>query len=125
MSKNPVVFWELASHDAEKSVAFFRKVFDWDIELDEDSGIHFIPAGDAASKFGGGGIFTLRKSRLPFVSVYIQVDDIEEKVRQVEEAGGLIIEPPQSFVPGGTKICLFTEPSGVIFAMLQKTAESS
>ncbi|MCJ7622493.1 MAG: VOC family protein [Anaerolineaceae bacterium] len=124
MSKNPVVFWELASHDAEKSAAFFKKVFDWEIKLDENSGIYFIPAGEDSSKFDGGGIFTLRKSRLPFVSIYIQVEDIEKKVEQIKEAGGLIIEPPQSFVPGGTEICLFTEPSGVTFAMLQKPSKS-
>ena len=120
MSKNPVFFWELASHDAEKSVAFFKKVFDWEIQFDKKSGIHFIPAGEEAGEFAGGGIFTLGKPRLPFVSVYIQVEDIEKKAEQVEGAGGMIVEPPQSFVPGGSKVCLFTEPSGVIFAMHQK-----
>lgn len=34
MSANPIVWWELATHDAEKTVKFFREVFDWQIDFD-------------------------------------------------------------------------------------------
>ena len=119
MQKNPIVFWELASNDAEKSVAFFKSVFDWDIAFDEKSGIHFIREDPSSCAFTGGGIFTLRRAKLPFVAVYIRVDDIHSKAKKIEEAGGFIVDPPQAFVPGGPTICLFNDPSGVTFAMLQ------
>jgi predicted enzyme related to lactoylglutathione lyase len=32
MSNNPMIYWELASHDATKTVEFLKKVFDWDFE---------------------------------------------------------------------------------------------
>ena len=121
MPENPVVFWELASNDAEKSVEFFKTVFGWETNYDEDSGIHFIPADQTAPKFSGGGIFTLRRAKLPFVTIYIQVENIEEKMRKIEEAGGLVLDSPQTFVEGGPLICLFNDPSGVTFAMLQRT----
>ncbi|MBI5842497.1 MAG: hypothetical protein HZB19_20605 [Chloroflexi bacterium] len=35
MTANPIVWWELAAHDAEKTVQFFRDVFDWRIDFDE------------------------------------------------------------------------------------------
>lgn len=54
MKANPIVWWELASHDAEKTSDF------------------------------------LKKSKLPFE------------------------------IPGGSRICLFNEPSGVTLAMLEK-----
>ena len=123
MQNNPVVFWELASHDAEMSVAFLKTVFDWDITLDADSGIYEIPADrggpDHPAPFAGGGVFTLRKARLPFLTIYIRVEDIEAKAKLVEEAGGLIEIPPEEIVPG-SRICLFTEPSGVTLAMLER-----
>ena len=50
MQKNPVVFWELASHDAEKSVEFLTKVFDWELSYDEESTIYYMPAGELNDK---------------------------------------------------------------------------
>ena len=40
MANNPVVYWELASHDAPQTVDFLRKVFDWDFEYDARTTIH-------------------------------------------------------------------------------------
>ena len=118
MMNNPVCYWELASHDAEKSVAFFKKVFGWDFQYDDNIGIFEVPAADAAQEFAGGGIFTLKKAKLPFLTIYIKVDDIEEKARLVEQEGGFIVI--ESFeLPTGSKICLFNEPSGVTFAMIE------
>jgi len=99
MQKNPVFFWELASHNAEKTVEFLKNVFDWEVELDERLGIYEIPAG--------------------FITIYIQVDDIDTKIKLIEENGGYIVEKPPE-LPTGTRICLFNEPSGVTLAMLQK-----
>lgn len=119
MSANPVVWWELASHDAKKTVAFLKTVFDWDLVFDEKLGFFIMPSDDNDKQaFGGGGVFTLGKARLPFMALYIRVDDIEAKAKLVEEAGGYIVEAPFE-IQSGTKICLFNEPSGVTFAMLQ------
>jgi predicted enzyme related to lactoylglutathione lyase len=115
---HPVLFWELASHDMDRSADFFREVFDWDIRFDEDLGFYKAPAGDASKYFSGGYVFTLKEARLPFLTIYILVDDIEAKAKLIEEKGGYIIEAPHD-LGGGYKICLFNEPSGVTFAMFQ------
>ena len=60
------------------------------------------------------------KARLPFVALYIQVDDIDEKAKTIEENGGFIVEAPFD-TSSGSRICLFNEPSGVTFAMIQTT----
>jgi len=123
VQNNPVVFWELASHDAEKTVAFLQELFGWDITLDEPSGIFDIPADRGGpgqpAPFAGGGVFTLRKARLPFLTIYIRVNNIEAMAKRVEELGGLIVIPPEEFVPG-SRICLFNEPSGVTLAMYEQ-----
>lgn len=119
MPENPLVFWELASNDAEKSVAFFRDVFEWEIEFNEKLGFYIVSA-ELASEPMAGGIFTLGTARLPFLTLYLQVDDIEAKAKEVEKHGGHIVEPPH--VIGGSRICLFNEPSGVTFAMIERAS---
>jgi len=118
MQKNPVVFWELASNDMEKSVAFFRKVFGWEIELNERLGFYITPASTPPGEQIDGGIFTLGKARLPFVALYIQVADIDAMAKSIEENGGFIVEAPFD-ISSESRICLFNEPSGVTFAMIQ------
>ena len=117
MQKNPVVLWELASHDMEKSVKFFREVFDWQIEFNDDLGFYIIPQSSPAEHMDGA-VFTLRQAKLPFLTIYIQVEDIDAKAELVEEKGGLIVEPPHDISPR-SRICLFNDPSGVTFAMIQ------
>jgi len=115
---NPVLFWELASNDQEASVEFFRSVFDWKIEYNERIKFYQVSTGGGSGDVDGY-IFTLGKAKLPFVTVYILVDDIEAKAKLIEEQGGLIVHPPNMTVPGGPRICLFNDPSGVTFAMLE------
>jgi len=118
MQLNPVVFWELASYDMEKSVQFFRDVFDWRIDFNDRLGFYIIPESTPQGESMEGGVFTLKKAKLPFLTLYIQVDDMDNKARWIEEKGGFITEGPRE-IPGGSKICLFNEPSGVTFAMIQ------
>jgi len=115
---NEVVCWELASHDQDKSADFFRKVFDWDVQFDEKLGFYRVNAPGGA-KASSGYLVPLRKAKLPFVAVYIKVDDIEAKAKLVEEHGGLVVLGPEEPVPG-SRICLFNEPSGVCFAMVEE-----
>jgi len=123
MQKNPVIFWELASNDMEKSVQFFRDVFEWRIEFNESLGFYIVPDSTPVDQSLEGGIFTLRRAKLPFVSLYLQVEDIVGKARLVEEKGGLVIEAPHE-IPGGSRICLFNDPSGVTFAMIEPKKRS-
>lgn len=118
MSANPIVWWELATHDAEKTVKFFREVFDWQIDFDEKVG--FFKMRHNPPTISGGGIFTLRRAKLPFVALYISVDDIHGMAKKVQEHGGFLVDPPFD-IGGGEWICLFNEPSGVTFAMIQET----
>ena len=85
MQKNPVVFWELASSDFEASVEFFREVFEWQIDFSDRLGFYLIPESGVEGVNIDGAIFQLRKAKLPFLTVFIQVEDIIEKARQVEE----------------------------------------
>jgi len=116
MPSNPVIYWELASHDAAKTVEFLKQVFDWNFEYDPATTIHELPADYTPMQ--GGGVFSLRRARLPFLTLYIKVDNLDAKVKLIEDHGGFIVDPPLD-LPTGARICLFSEPSGVILAMIQ------
>jgi len=101
MQKNPVVFWELATHDMEKTVEFFREVFEWKIEFNDRLGFYIIPETTSPNEALDGGIFTLKRAKLPFLTVFIQVEDIEEKAKLIREKGGFIVDQP-SEIPSGS-----------------------
>lgn len=116
MPANPIIWWELATHDQEKTVKFFSKVFGWEFRFDENLGFYKMTNGNFA--LDGGAIFTLRRAKLPFVALYIRVEDIHEKTKLIEENGGLIVDPPAELAQNEW-LCLFNEPSGVTFGMIQ------
>lgn len=118
MSGDPIVCWELASHDEKKSAEFFRDVFGWDVRFDEKIGFYRANSPGTAT-CSRGLIFTLKQAKLPFLTIYISVKDIVEKRRLVVEHGGSIVIEPFD-IGGGELICLFNEPSGVCFAMIQE-----
>jgi predicted enzyme related to lactoylglutathione lyase len=64
----------------------------------------------------------LRRAKLPLLTIYIKVDDIDAKVKLIEEASGFIVDPPLD-LPSGSRICLFNEPSGVTLAMIQAASK--
>ena len=123
MQKNPIRWWEIVSHDAKSMHEFFKNVFDWDMNFDENSGIYEVPAGDASNGFIGGGFFTLKEtSKLePHLTLYIEVDDVDAKAKEIVEHGGSIVLEPFD-VPGlkDTRICIFKEPQGIMLALIQR-----
>jgi len=119
MNSNPIVWWEVASHDAKKTVDFLQKIFGWKMVYDENTKCFDFPIPTGNSRLSGGGVFTLKKAKLPFLTFYVQVEDINEKVELIEQLGGHILEPP-FVIPGGSHICLFNEPSGVTLAMIER-----
>ena len=121
MESNPICWWELASHDAEETVNFLKEVFEWDIRFDENLGFFTVPGDPSHSDLRGGFVFTLRKARLPFLTLYIKVGDIFAKAELVKEAGGHIVEAPFD-IGSGSDICLFNEPSCVTLAMIQRSS---
>jgi predicted enzyme related to lactoylglutathione lyase len=121
VASNPVCYWELASHDAGKTVAFLNELFGWRFAYDPATTIHE-RAPQAPDDDGiGGGVFTLRTARLPFLTVYVRVDDIDDMAQRVERLGGLVVVPVTELA-GGARICLFNEPCGVTLAMIQPAA---
>jgi len=92
---NPVVHFEIGGRDSEKTQAFFNSLFDWTTEV----------AGPAAMISTGseegiqGHITALGHEPFNFVTIYVQVDDVQAYLDKAAGLGGETIIPPQE-VPG-------------------------
>ena len=102
---HPVVHFEIGCKDKAATSAFYQNVFGWVI----DPG----PMGliDTGSKEGiAGHIAALGHEPHQFTHFYIQTDDIQASLNQVEAAGGKTVVPP---VPNPTgTFAWFTDPEG-------------
>lgn len=93
---------EFESPDYQGTRDFFSKAFGWTYK---EFGQDYCEIGDAGLT---GGIAAMKKAAPPLV--ILKTDDLEGCLRDVEESGGVILQPIFSF-PGGRRFH-FREPGG-------------
>ena len=110
---NPVVHFEIGGRDSVKTQAFYSKLFDWEITQ----------AGPAATinTRGTGGIdghiTALGHEPYNYVTVYVQVDDIQAYLDKAKALGGKTLVPPVP-IPTG-KFAWLADPDGNLIGLLQ------
>ena len=108
----PVVHFEIGCRDSAKTQTFYSKLFDWDITQ----------AGPAAViNTGGEGInghiTALGHEPHNYVTVYVQVDDLQAYLDKATALGGKTLVPPVP-IPTG-KFAWLADPDGNIIGLLQ------
>jgi predicted enzyme related to lactoylglutathione lyase len=104
---HPVVHFEIGGRDSEKTQEFFGQLFDWKIEM----------AGPAAMITTGsdsgiqGHITSLGHEPHNYVTVYVQVDDLQAYLDKAENLGGKMIIPPTD-IPGMGAFAWFSDIDG-------------
>ena len=112
MKKHPVVLFEIAAHDGEKTRAFFSELFDWDISGKEAGMV--ISTGDEASI--SGHIVELAPEWGNYVTVYVEVEDLELYLEKANELGGKTLVPPVQ-IPGQGSFAWLAAPEGNIIGI--------
>jgi predicted enzyme related to lactoylglutathione lyase len=104
---NPVVHWEIAAKDAAKQQDFYRKLFDWNIQVDNTMNYGVVRTGGT----GGidDGIFAPPNSDWKGVTFYIAVDDLQAYLDKAGSMGGKTVLPPMP-IPGVGSIAQFIDP---------------
>jgi uncharacterized protein len=112
----PVVHWEINARDGQKLHEFYRTLFDWKIQLDPQLHYGIVETGGQ----GGinGGISTLPPEVPPYVTFYVQVDDLQAYLAKAESLGGKTTLPPMP-IPGMGSIAMFRDPEGLIVGLFQ------
>ena len=82
---NPVVHWEITSKEPGKAQEFYSKLFDWHVDANNpmnyglvDAHVEGSPSGGIGPTQGGPG----------WVTVYVQVDDLQAYLNKAESLGG-------------------------------------
>lgn len=110
--QNPVVHFEIAGKDPQALQQYYQDLFDWSIV--DASPMPDFPYGIInAPEQGpgiGGGIGGVMEGG-PYVTFYVQVEDIQAALDHAVELGGSVIRPVMS-IPGTVTIAMFQDPEG-------------
>lgn len=103
---NPVVHWEIAAKDYPQTKEFYSKLFDW--QIDDNNPINY-----GMTKTGGldGGLCKAEGHAANYVTIYVQVDDLQQSLDKAVELGGKVCVPPTP-IPGMGAFAMFHDPAG-------------
>jgi predicted enzyme related to lactoylglutathione lyase len=109
-----ICYIEMAAADVDRSAAFYKAVFGWNIRKRGDGAMAF---DDGVGEVSGSWI----KGRPPAISpgllVYIMVDDMDKTIEAVIANGGTIVQPVGMDAPEIT--ARFSDPAGNIIGLYQ------
>ncbi len=113
----PVVHFEIHGHDGKRLQEFYRSLFGWEINADNPMNYGFVSPGIGGPEQGvGGGI---AQADHPFVTIYVQVVDLNETLRKAESMSGRTVMQPMD-VPGGPTIAQFSDPEGNTIGLVKQ-----
>lgn len=108
MMSKPVVHWEITGKDGKRLQKFYAELFDWKVDANNPMEYGMVNTG---GKGINGGIAAAQQGSPGGVTVYVEVDNLEEYLRTAERLGGKTVMPPAT-VPGGPTIAIFSDPEG-------------
>lgn len=114
---NRVVHFEIPCDNPEKTLEFFKTVFNWNFQRFGAEQYWIAMTGDEKSPGINGGIMKRMNPGQPIVNS-IDVTDIDEALRKIEAAGGAIVVP-KGAVPTVGWLAYFKDPDGNIHGLYQ------
>jgi len=110
----PVVHWEIVARDPERQAAFYRTLFNWQIE---EGAVMQIPAGLGGPEPGPAG--HIRAGNHPAVVLYVQVRDLRASLDRARQLGALLVAEPFD-VPNGPTLAAVHDPEGNPLVLVQQ-----
>lgn len=109
-----ICYIEMAATDVDRSAAFYKAVFGWNIRKRGDGAMAF---DDGVGEVSGSWIKGRTPATSPGLLVYIMVDDMEKTIEAVIANGGTIVQPVGMDAPEIT--ARFSDPAGNIIGLYQ------
>ncbi len=128
---NPVVHFEMPATDTKRMASFYTQAFGWEAnQLGEEMGNYVVMMTTESDKTGpkrkgaiNGGFYQKTDDPVSqYPSVVIAVDDIDEHVKIVKQAGGKILGEIME-IPGVGKYVSFLDTEGNRVGMLQPSTD--
>jgi predicted enzyme related to lactoylglutathione lyase len=105
----PVVHWEIAGKDAAKLQGFYAKLFDWKVDTNNPMNYGMVATGTDVGI--NGGIMTCPPEAPPYLTFYVQVNDLQRYLDRAVELGGKSIVPPTP-IPNVGAFAMLLDPEG-------------
>ncbi|MHA2294373.1 MAG: VOC family protein [Candidatus Hodarchaeales archaeon] len=87
---------EIPVLDLVKAKEFFEAIFDWKVDLESFPNYGLVDIKDSASI----GIYQVKKIPEHGINVVFEVDDINQKLADIEKSGGKTVKGKQEIAPG-------------------------
>ena len=120
---NPVFWFEIPANDANKLSEFYKKAFGWNpIPVSSGPNAYIVVQTAETDKDGmikennriNGGIYQLSSESAAYAqrpNIVLATDDIEKSVKDVQAAGGKVLQGPYEIPNYGTYFS-FLDPEG-------------
>ena len=121
MSKHGIVHIEIPANDPKGAGDFYRELFGWEINTDDQFEYTMFRPQDGP---GGGFNKVDGESVVPGgVLIYVDVDDIEGTLAQIESLGGATLKTSTE-IPGMGHFAVFRDPTGNTMALWHSLGEA-
>jgi len=124
MEQNVVSWFEIPVLDMDRAVAFYNKVFNINIQVQDFGGILMGWFPYAEGKEGASGSLIKNEAYKPSEThgavIYFGSQDVQNEIDRVEEAGGKIIQPKTQISPKIGYMGLFIDSEGNRIALHSK-----
>ena len=112
----PVVHFEIGCRDSARTQAFYSRLFDWKIEQQGPVPVAVITTGGSGGVNGiGGHITSLGHEPHNYITVYVQVDDLQAYLAKAQSLGGKTLVPPVELPDGA--FAWLADPDGNIVGL--------
>ena len=118
----PVTWFEIMGREASIQ-DFYRELFDWAIS-DEAPAPGYGTVGWEAWGFGGG-IGSFPGVQEPYVTIYPEVQDVDETCKRILELGGSLRMDPTDMVEAGIRVAAFADPAGNLVGCYKQIGSDS
>ncbi|MCG3138229.1 MAG: hypothetical protein HJJLKODD_02090 [Phycisphaerae bacterium] len=105
---NPVVHFEIGCQDLHKTKEFYSAVFNWRSEAYGPTSAMITTGAETGIN---GHFNALGHEPHKYVNIYIQVDDLQNYLDQINKSGGRTLIPPQQVGEVGA-FAWFEDPAG-------------
>lgn len=94
---NHIGFFEIAAREGHRSQRFYETIFNW--KITDDGPVMSISEEDAGLN---GHLFNWTQEEQPYLTLYINVENISASLEKVTQLGGKVIIPETEIPSGGT-----------------------
>ena len=112
-----VVHFEIPCDDPQKTMDFFKKVFGWSFEQFGTENYWMVVTGPESTPGINGGLMKRQNPGQP-VANSIQVEDLDQCLTEIAQAGGTVVVPKMP-IPSVGWLAYFKDPDGNIHGVYQ------